>query len=242
MPDCAIFADTGWELPAIYENVKWLESVVPFPVYTVTMGRSLKTDVQNLKQYYGEGTDIPVFMKSEDGKNVGMSRRQCTKYYKIYPVRKKVRELLGVRRVVGENRVEMWQGISTDEAERMKDSDVKWEKRRYPLIELGMSRDDCLDWWNERYSWELKRSACVGCPYKSRLMWVQTKRNYPQDFQDVVDMDYGLRREESPLPHESYFHPTAQPLDKAVEFDEDVLVEHLGEDFFVNQCEGYCGV
>ena len=38
---------------------------------------------------------------------------------------------------------EMWLGISTDEAHRMKDSDTKWLTHRYPLIDLLMSREDC---------------------------------------------------------------------------------------------------
>ena len=32
---------------------------------------------------------------------------------------------------------------------------------RYPLIEAGMSRSDCLNWWKERYDRPLERSACV---------------------------------------------------------------------------------
>lgn len=34
MPDCAIFADTGWEPKAVYDHLSWLMSpnVLPFPV------------------------------------------------------------------------------------------------------------------------------------------------------------------------------------------------------------------
>jgi membrane associated rhomboid family serine protease len=34
MPDCAIFADTGWEPKAVYDHLAWLMSpnVLPFPV------------------------------------------------------------------------------------------------------------------------------------------------------------------------------------------------------------------
>ena len=43
--------------------------------------------------------------------------------------------------------VELWLGISTDEAIRIKDSQDRWMTNRYPLIEAGMSRRDCPDWW-----------------------------------------------------------------------------------------------
>jgi hypothetical protein len=40
MPDCAIFADAGWEPKAVYEHLAWLRSsnVLPFPVHIVSAG------------------------------------------------------------------------------------------------------------------------------------------------------------------------------------------------------------
>jgi hypothetical protein len=40
MPDCAIFADTGWEPQAVYDHLAWLMSpnVLPFPVHIVSDG------------------------------------------------------------------------------------------------------------------------------------------------------------------------------------------------------------
>ena len=35
MPDCAIFADTGWEPAAVYTWLAWLETQLPFPVHRV---------------------------------------------------------------------------------------------------------------------------------------------------------------------------------------------------------------
>ena len=42
MPDCAIFADTGWEPKAVYEHLAWLGSlnVLPFPIHIVSAGVS----------------------------------------------------------------------------------------------------------------------------------------------------------------------------------------------------------
>lgn len=40
MPDCAVFADTGWEPKAVYEHLEWLRSpnILPFPVHIVSAG------------------------------------------------------------------------------------------------------------------------------------------------------------------------------------------------------------
>jgi len=77
-----------------------------------------------------------------------MIRRQCTKDYKIVPIRPKVRELVGLagRRSPDMPIVEQWIGISLDEAIRMKPSCDDWQVDRWPLIEQRLWRQDCLRW------------------------------------------------------------------------------------------------
>ena len=52
MPDCAIFADTGWEPVRVYEWLDWLETQLPFPLYRVSKG-NLREDIVNSFQIYG---------------------------------------------------------------------------------------------------------------------------------------------------------------------------------------------
>ena len=152
VPDCAIFADTHWEPPSLYTHLEWLAGQLRFPLYVVDNGRSLREDVKGLTNHSGSRryVDIPVYLKGRDGEGDGIGRRQCTDNYKIRPVRRKVRELLGLRRgqrVPSGFGVELWLGISTDEAIRMKTSRDGWVTNRYPLIEAGMSSRGCMDWW-----------------------------------------------------------------------------------------------
>ena len=79
MPDCAIFADTGWEPQAVYDHLAWLRSpnVLPFPVHVVKAG-DIRADLLRV--------------------SLGMIRRQCTKDYKIVPIRREVRALAGLTR------------------------------------------------------------------------------------------------------------------------------------------------
>ena len=100
VPDCAIFADTHWEPPSVYEHLRWLEGQLRFPVYVVDNGRSLREDVKALTNHSGSNNyvDIPVYLKGRDGEGDGIGRRQCTTNYKIRPIRRKIRELLGLRK------------------------------------------------------------------------------------------------------------------------------------------------
>lgn len=150
MPDCAIFSDTGWEPQAVYDHLNWLmwPNVLPFPVHIVSAG-NIRDDLARAAQG-GRWASIPAFTRTEqDGKSqIGMIRRQCTKEYKIVPIRRKVRELAGLtrRRSPDHPVVEQWIGISADEVLRMKPSFESWQVNRWPLVEQRMSRQDCLAW------------------------------------------------------------------------------------------------
>ena len=246
VPDCAIFADTRWEPPSVYEHLEWLKDRLSFPLYVVDNGRSLREDVQALTNHSGSRryVDIPVYLKGRDGQGDGIGRRQCTTNYKVRPVRKKIRELLGLRRrqsVPAGVTVELWLGISTDEAIRMKDSRDRWMTNRYPLIETGMSRKDCADWWAARHDRPLERSACVACPFQSRQRWVETKRRWPQLFAEAVEIDDRLRGGLA-FAKEPYLHSLRKPLAEAVALDERDLGTMVQADGFGNECEGHCGV
>ena len=165
------------EPPSVYEHVEWLKDRLSFPLYVVDNGHSLREDVKVLTNHSGSRryVGIPVYLKGRDGQGDGTGRSQCTTNYKVRPIRRKIRELLGLRprqRVPAGTTVELWLGISTDEAIRMKDSRDRWITNRYPLIKAGMSRRDCADWWAARYDRLLERSACVACPFQSRRRWV----------------------------------------------------------------------
>ena len=239
VPDFAIFADTGWEPPHVYAQVEWLDSQLSYPVYRAAHPKmSLRDSVATITSNSGDVgfIDIPVFLSQD-----GMSKRQCTRNWKITPIRRKVRQLLGVGPhdpvdVV----VQQMIGISTDEIARMKDSGVQYVINCFPLVEAGMSRRDCLDWWAKHYPGrQLAKSACVGCPYQSPARWVHTKREYPEIFADLVAIDANLR--ESAIRHsrEAFLHSARLPLAEAVALTE---AQASDSDAFDNECEGICGV
>ena len=246
VPDCAIFADTHWEPPSVYEHLEWLRDRLSFPLYVVDNGRSLREDVRSLTNHSDSRSyvDIPVYLKGRDGEGDGIGRRQCTDSYKIRPIRRRIRDLLGLRprqRVPAGTTVELWLGISTDEAIRMKTSRDRWIENRYPLIEAGTSRKDCADWWAARYDRPLERSACVACPFQSRSRWVETKRRWPELFAEAVEIDARMRGGLA-FAKEPYLHSLRIPLAQAVALDEAEMGAGGQADGFGNECEGHCGV
>lgn len=269
MPDCAVFADTGWEPHAVYEHLDWLRSpnVLPFPVHIVSAG-DLRADL--LAGARGErwasipaftrtvtpaGTELPVYDEDDEGDlkvvgtrivatekmGVGMIRRQCTGDYKIVPIRRKVRELLGIagRRSPKVPIAEQWIGISFDEAIRMKPSFEDWQVNRWPLIEMGMTRQDCLRWL-ERHGYPLPpKSSCIGCPFHSDAVWRDMRDHDPDGWADAVAVDRAIRTGFRGIRGKVYLHRSAVPLDEA---DLATDADRGQFDLWPNECEGMCGV
>lgn len=245
-PDAAIFADTGWEPRAVYEHLERLEKQLHnhFPVHRVTKG-NIRDDAVNARtsghaEYQGRWASMPWYIRNADGSG-GMIRRQCTKEYKIEPIVKKQREMLGVekgRRVPKGTTVEVWIGISTDEAMRVKPSQLAWQTNRWPLIEQGMSRWDCLLWMERNGYDEPPKSACVACPFRSDVQWRDLRDNHPEDWADAVEFDKSIRNAAGPK-GETFTHRKMVPLDGVdlrTEEDKGQL------NMFNSECEGMCGV
>lgn len=219
MPDCAIFADTGWEPPAVYTHLEWLQRQLPFPVHIVSAG-NLRERVNRPGQF----DPVPWYVES------GLGRRQCTKEYKLYPIRRKVRELLGGKTPRGG--CDMWIGISTDEAARMKPSSVAYICNRWPLIDARMSRWDCT-LKLERLKATAPRSACEGCPFHSDEEWRDQRDNRPDSWRDTVALSRQLALTGQ------YMHRSLKPLD---EVDLSTAEDRGQLNMFNNECEGMCGV
>lgn len=250
MPDAAIFADTAWEPRGVYDTLRWLSDILPFPVRVAQADErpSLRQNVLNGTDRYGHTrVVIPVHVLNEDMSH-GLTKRQCTGDHKVKPIRKEIRTMLGYKprqRVKYGTRVEQWFGISTDEAVRMRDSREHWSVNRYPLIELGMNRQDCLDWFNEYYPGRhLSRSACAGCPFRTNDEWVNLKEQDPDAFEDAVQID-ALMREQgyaNLLKGTLYLHSSCQPLGEAIEAYEENKAMNPTLWNWGEECEGMCGV
>ena len=242
-PDIAIFADTGWEPPHVYEHLDWLKKQLSYEVLCVSAGNIRENILTGVTPDGNHFLDIPVFLINPDGTK-SIAARQCTTHYKINPIHKKLREILKLepgKRAPKNIQVEMWMGISMDESHRMKPSRDEWITNRFPLIEMGLTRAQLYDWFTQRYpSRDLPRSACIGCPYHSNMEWKWLKENDPKSFRDAVFVDRAIREVpfiRGTLRGEGYLHKDRISLD-GVDFSK----AETYEDFMASECEGLCGV
>ena len=259
MPEAAIFADTGAEPREVYEHLKWLDSMLPFPVIT-TQFSDMLDDMERTgrgeSQVAGRAGGYlaaPFFTKNEDGSH-GMLRRECTKNYKIRPINRALKELLGLPldqpvRSRGAL-VRQWLGISADEVQRVNWSGPKWLGKRFPFLgrvdgkdpqDLWMTRNDCLRWLADHDYPIPARSACTFCPYRSNAEWRHLRDHSPQGWGNAVRIDRLIRDMPDKLRAglrkggKLYVHASRQPL-------EDVVLDDDSQpDLWSAECEGMCG-
>ena len=243
--DVAIFADTGAEKTATKEYydylINWQKENNGISIYRANY-KDLMADLK--KQTNSSGNrfaPIPAFSA-----NGGMLRRQCTSEYKITQVDKMIKEILGLSKNARFPKCEIWYGITLDEIRRVSIPVQKWKINVYPLVgyktthtgscekisDMVMRRGDLLSWYENHHLPIPVRSSCVFCPFQSDKNWLHLKRNYPDDFQDAIDVD-ALIRDSSKrgIKEKIYVHRSMKPLSEA-EFDENQ------KEF--DECSGTC--
>ncbi len=250
--DAAVFADTGWEPQSVYDHLRWLTAEAGkygIPVYTVSNGNIKEDALRYQMNYAGKEScrqlqkgitkenksrwgSMPYFILGPNAEK-GMIRRQCTREYKITPIRRKVRELAGYapRQRIPIYTVEQWIGISADEAKRQRGSGESWWVSRHPLLEKNITRLMCYEWLESHGYRVPTRSACIGCPYRSDAEWRWLRDNEPGSWADAIMFDRAIR-DCGGMRGAVFLHAQRIPLEKVdlrsdVDFGQGLLFDTL---------------
>ena len=241
MPAFAVFADTGDEPQEVYDWLDWLMIRLPFrtkiahkrfPSYVGMESRRLSANIIE-----NDFSQIPCFTRSEETGKATIGKRQCTRHWKIDPVKRKIREALGTTaKRMEPGSVVVWQGISYDEATRMKESREPFMVHRFPLFERRMTRQQCYTWMESKGFPRPPKSACLYCPYQDRQRWQQKKQEGGEGWRTCVSVSRILEA------RGEYLTADLKPIDQ-IDFtakkDKD---DGQNEFSFADECEGMCGV
>lgn len=253
-PDCAIFADTGWEPAAVYEHLRWLETQAQdggIPIHRVSNGNLRQDLLDAVAGRRKRVSNPPFYVRNRDERGEydtpdrgGMLWRSCTREYKISPIRRRIRSLAAA--VHGSARlpagfVEQWFGISYDEWRRMRQSDAAYIVNCYPLVDRRMTRSGCIRWLTEHGYPVPPKSACLGCPYHSDAIWRVMKQNQPWEWEATVAFDRAIRRGIPGVKGEAFVHRSLLPLD-LVDLRTGEERGQLQLPGFGEECSGHCGV
>lgn len=168
---------------------------------------------------------IPVYLPSG-----APGTRKCTSEWKIRVVARAAKELGASRKNPGVVGI----GISTDEADRAKDSRISHVIHEFPLLDLRISRMECGNIIRDAGLPVPPKSSCWFCPYKKLSEWRTMAKENPEQFELAAKLEAKLEAKRGTLNKDSvYLTRTLKPLREAVLPDEQ---QHL----FDMDCSGYC--
>jgi 3'-phosphoadenosine 5'-phosphosulfate sulfotransferase (PAPS reductase)/FAD synthetase len=129
-------------------------------------------------------------------------------------------------------------GISVDEIQRAKpgiDPRAKYQNRVYPLLDLGLHRNDCRKIITDAGLPVPPKSACFFCPFHDTESWKRLRRDTPDLFAKSVKLEATLNERRAMLGKDPvYLTRHAVPLSEAIEGTEQL--PGMGDD-----CDsGYC--
>ncbi len=223
--DLAIFADTGCEPKWVYDLLDKLKTTQDTPIVIVRTGDL----IQDTLDYYDGKRKRVATIPYLTGNN-GRVLRQCTYEYKIAPIRKYLRS-------IGAKDVEFLIGISLDEIQRIKQSNVKWITHSFSLIDDRVTISQIFKWYEDNQMVSPKQSSCVICPFHSHNYWKALNNNAPKEFAKAIDFDEKIR-DHPRLNNKLYLYKKPIPL-KDIDFsiNENYLFPEL-----LDECEGLCGL
>ena len=165
-------ADPGMENSETYAYVERMQKLcaeADIAAYTVP-GPNLHQDLVQLKSNKNTRVDNPPYWTLSEKGKVGQLMQKCTIYYKIAPMDRFLRaymhEHFGISRHtkrIQHGFVEKWIGFSADEERRVKPSRQKYITFAYPLIELGYTNADVLEFYASIGEKPPPRSVCNAC-------------------------------------------------------------------------------
>lgn len=175
---------------------------------------------------------IPVYLSGGHP-----AQRNCTTKWKIETIAKHVRE-------TGHREVIIGLGISTDEIHRAHKQPPEGEKingvteyLEYPLINLSLSRANCHHIISEAGLPQPPKSSCYFCPFHRISTWVEMRKDQPELFAKVVELEKRLNEKSTAIGKEKIsLHRSGLPLDQAIGLQDNFFDE------FENCESGYCMV
>lgn len=205
-----------------------------FGIMFVEVEKHYKGKPETLRQAL-ERSEHSVIIPAFTRRNGGKLHRNCTDDFKISVVAKWIREQGHASAVIG-------LGIAVDEIERARslewfEEDGLRKKREYPLIDLRLSRQDCLNIIADMGLPVPPPSRCKWCPLNTRADWYRVKAR-PDWWQDALEVERIINNKDTALtaPH-VFLHRDGVPLAQAVGDQPSLLPDETEA-----VCDsGYCG-
>lgn len=171
--DLILFADTGGEKPHTYAHVLEMSE------WLVAHGMPQITTVRGQQpMQIADGSLEGECIRRKALPSIAMGFKTCSQKWKREPCEKYIREQ-------NASEVIRLYGFDADEPQRAK----PYEGNRYPLIEWGWGRDECIQAIERAGLKQPRKSACFFCPSSKKPEILLLRRQYPDLARRAVAME-----------------------------------------------------
>lgn len=217
-PDLCVIADTGYEASTTWQ---YMDSVISpaLAEVGVVLHRIKSSDHATVGMYSAKGELLIPAFTTESGK-VGKMPTFCSNEWKARVIQRYVKTQTDSKKFT------FLMGISTDEMRRVSSPIGKWEKG-YPLINLRLTRTDCVEIVRNMGWPDAPRSSCWLCPNRGTAEWQYLKDSSPADFEQAVNFEKLMQITDEDL----WLTQSAKPLAELINTD----------GIFTGRCDsGFC--
>lgn len=213
--DAFVFCDTGFEQQSVFD---FLDAYTRPMLVKVGIPFFIAKTEDHSEKYFAD-LELPPFFNF-DNNDVGRQKAFCSSNWK----RDVFKRFCNLQ--FGEKYYDVIMGFSTDEKKRavkMK-STRKWQYK-FPLLDLQLSRGDCIALVERAFNAPPPRSSCYFCPNHTRHEWRDVMDS--DDREKLISFDNSLRDIGKFLTHDCV------PIND-VDFDD------RNESIFSRHCAGGC--
>lgn len=177
-PDRIIIADTGREKSSTWDYL----FAIAEPL-AQSFGMNIEIAPRSLAyvDLYGHNGDLLLPVYTATGKMTAF----CSTEWKARVVRRFL-TAQGVGAVIN------WIGFALDERKRVKGT----EGRAFPLLDLGLTKRDCIQIISDAGFPLPPPSSCWMCPNMPNEEWRYIRDNYPVDFERACALDEEIREQD----------------------------------------------
>lgn len=175
---------------------------------------------------------IPIPVRLASG---AFGNRKCTVDFKVKVIARETKR----RGASKANPATIGLGISADEWRRANTNhSIPHQRVEYPLLDMNLTREDCLRIVREAGLPQPPKSSCFFCPYHRPSYWVELRRERPELFSESVRIERLLNERRERLGKDAAYLAGTGPLE-VITPDQ----PSLGLDTDDDACEsGYCMV
>lgn len=186
--DIVIWADTGSENDLVLNDGSHVTGSEYFELVTKPLAEDYGLQAYAVKREEplhetqklngSISLDIPVF-----GSKGGKLKQSCTSKVKVSPSDLFLKSLGMNPRF---DFVTKLFGITMEEKHRVKRSPKRWQRFKYPLVDLGIYRQQCEEELDNRNIPYLLSTQCDCCPHQDAVRWL---RHTPKTIQQLTELE-----------------------------------------------------